>query len=285
VVPQVFLLNKRRRSRPAKAPSSLYFDSFGSHSRAKLASVKTLLLGPIISLLPQRWRESHPMFSSIRWPIAGTLSGLIESFLALLAFVYWYSYSVTHWAEDAVYSAINAGARIPPNTEGFAAFALMFLHPVTWLIGWCAVEGTVRFLGAAFTGNALGILPLVLLDKTWVRFTSSVRAERPADTRSRWSSFLPWVRQRVGSLGYPVLPDEVRYSADAIGEVMSISSSRPKSGWEPPRIIRCMDIYYRLDGISEQSGARPVLYMLRRLPAGVPGRTVITYSPDDPFMR
>src|SRR6266478_9788104 len=35
----------------------------------------------------------------------------------------------------------DAGAGIPPNTEGFAAFALMFLHPVTWLITWCAVEG------------------------------------------------------------------------------------------------------------------------------------------------
>jgi len=218
------------------------------------------------------------MFSSIHWTIAATLSGMIESFFALLAFVYWYSYSVTHWAKDAVYSAMDAGARIPPNTEGFAAFALMFLHPVTWLIGWCAVEGTVRFLGAAFTGNAIGILPLVLLDKILVRFTSSVRAERPRDMLSRWSSFLPWIRQRVGSIGYPVLPDEVRYSADATGEVMSIRSSRPKSGWEPPRIIRCKDIYYRLESISEPSGARPVLYVLRRLPAGVPGRTVITYS-------
>jgi len=140
------------------------------------------------------------MFSSIHWPIAATLSGMIESSFSLLAFVFWYSYSVTHWAKDAVYSAINAGAGIPPNTEGFAAFALMFLHPVTWLISWCAVEGMARFLGAAFTGNALGILPLVLLDKIWARFTSRVRAEGPADMGSSRSSFLPWVRKRVGSL-------------------------------------------------------------------------------------
>lgn len=153
----------------------------------------------------------------------------------------------------------DAGAGIPPNTEGFAAFALMFLHPVTWLITWCAVEGMVRFLRAPFTGNALGILPPVLLDKIWARFTSRVRAECPADMGSSWSSFLPWVRQRVASLRHPVLPDEVRYSADAMGEVMSISSSRPKSGWEPPRIIRCKDTYYRLEAISEQSGARSVL--------------------------
>src|ERR1700734_2943692 len=115
--------------------------------------MKTLLLGPILSLLPRRWRESRPLFSTIQWRVGAALSGIIESLFALVAFIYWYSYSVTHWAQDAVYSAINAGGGIPPNTEGFAAFALMFLHPVTWLIGLVAIEGIVRLLGAAFTGD------------------------------------------------------------------------------------------------------------------------------------
>jgi hypothetical protein len=247
--------------------------------------VKTFLLGPLLSLLPRRWRESHPLFSSIHWPIAAALSGMIESFLALLAFLYWYSYSVTHWAEDAVYSAIQKGASIPPHAVGFAAFALMFLHPLTWLIAWCALEGAVRFLGAAFTGSVLGILPLFLLDKVWTRFTSSPRAERPADAQNNWSSFFSSIRQRAAFVRNPALPDEVRYSEDATGEVMSVASSLPKSGWEPPRIIRSRDVYYRLEAASEQSGPRPFLYVLRRLPAGVPGRTVITYSPDDPSPR
>jgi hypothetical protein len=210
---------------------------------------------------------------------------MIESFFALVAFIYWYSYSVTHWAQDAVYSAIEKGARIPPTAVGFAAFALMFLHPVTWLISLFAVEGTVRFLGAAFTGCVLGIFPLFLLDKVWTRFTASPQAERRADTRNNWSSFFSSIRQRAAFLRNPALPDEVRYSEDATGEVMSIASSRPKSGWDPPRIIRCKDIYYRLETASEQSGPRPFLYVLRRLPTGVPGRTVITYSTDDPVPR
>jgi hypothetical protein len=207
---------------------------------------------------------------------------MIESFLALVAFACWYSFSVTHWAQDAVYSAIEKGASIPPTTVGFAAFALMFFHPVTWLISLFAVEGTVRFLGAAFTGNVLGIFPLFLLDKVWTRFTSGPRAEHPANTQNNWSSFVSSIRQRAAFLRNPALPDEVRYSADATGEVMSITSTRPKSGWEPPRIIRCNDIYYRLEAASEQSGPRPFLYVLRRLPTGVPGRSVISYTPDDP---
>jgi hypothetical protein len=247
--------------------------------------VKTLLLGPLLSLLPRRWRESHRLFSSIHWPVAAALSGVTESFFALVAFIYWYSYSVTHWAEDGVYSAIHAGARIPPSTVGFAAFALMFLHPLTWLIAWCALEGTVRFLGATFTGSVLGILPLFLLDKVWTRFALSPRAERPANTQNNWSSFFSSIRHRTALLRNPALPDEVRYSADATGDVISIASSRPKSEWEPPRIIRCKDIYYRLEAASEQSGPRPFLYVLRRLSAGVPGRAVISYSTDDPDLR
>ena len=247
----------------------------------RLASVKTLLLGPILSVLPRRWRESQRLFSSIHWPIATALSGVIESLLMLLASVYWYSYSVTHWAKDAVYSAIHAGARIPVNTEGFAALAVMFLHPVTWLIAFCAIEGIVRFLGAAFTGETLGILPFFLLDKIVGYFTSCAKPHHRANIGiSPWLSLLPWIRQRIAFLRHPVLSDEVRYSADAMGEVMWIRSSRPKNGWEPPRVICCEDIFYRLEGAAERSGPRPFLYVLRRLPAGVHGRRVITYSPD-----
>jgi hypothetical protein len=234
-------------------------------------------------LLPRRWREALPLFSSIHWRVAAALSGIIESLLMLLALVYWYSYSVTHWAADAVSTAAKAGADIRPGADGVTAYAVMLLHPVTWLIVLCAFEGIVRFLGAAFTGDVLGIFPLFVLDRIFLRLTPGGRAERLPGTPSGFSSFFPWMRQRAAFLSHPVVADEVRYSSDATGEVMSISSSRPKSGWEPPRIIRCKDIYYRLEAASERSGLRPFLYVLRRLPAGVPSRTVISYSSDDPI--
>ncbi len=199
----------------------------------------------------------------------------------LFASVYWYSYSVTHWAADAVSTAANAGADIRPGAEGVTAYAVMLLHPLTWLIVLCAFEGIVRFLGAAFTGDVIGILPLYVLDKILLQITSRGRAESLPNTRSGFSSFFSWIRQRGVFLGHPVVGDDVQYSSDATGEVMFVSSSRPKSEWEPPRIIRCNDTYYRLETASEQPGARPFLYVLRRLPAGVPGRTVITYSSDD----
>lgn len=240
--------------------------------------VKTILLGPILSLLPRRWREVQPLFSTIHWPMAAAISGIAEFFVALLAYVFWYSYSVTHWARDAVYAAINAGADIPPTAQGFAGLALMFLHPFTWLIALCALEGAVRFLGGAFAGEALGILPLFLADKILARFTRGRRRRGPSDEGSGWSSFLPSIQRQISFLWHPDLPDEVEYSADATGELMSIRASRPKSGWEPPRVVCCDGAYYRLEASSEECGARPFVYALRRLATGVPGRSVIRYS-------
>jgi hypothetical protein len=97
----------------------------------------------------------------MEWRPAVLLSGILECAIALVALVYWYSYSVTHWAADAVFSAIQNGAEIDPNAIGFAGLAVMFLHPLTWVIVYCGVEGMVS-LCAAFTDITLAVLPLFL---------------------------------------------------------------------------------------------------------------------------
>lgn len=79
----------------------------------------------------------------------------MESILAIVAFLYWYSYSVTHWAQDAVESAIRSGADIPPQAVGFVGLAVMFLHPLTWVIIYFGIEGAVRFLAGAFTAKSM----------------------------------------------------------------------------------------------------------------------------------
>ena len=126
-------------------------------------------LGPFLAFLPRRWRESLPIHESIHWRPAMILSGLLESAIALLALVYWYSYSVTHWAADAVFAAIQHGAEIDPRAIGFAGLAVMWLHPLTWLIAYAGLEGIVR-LCAAFTDSTLGVLALFLADKAYLRW-------------------------------------------------------------------------------------------------------------------
>jgi hypothetical protein len=124
----------------------------------------------------------------------------------------------------------------------------------------------------------LGVLPLFVLDKALLRFSRGARAQRTAETESIWSSFFNSLRQQLVLLRHPALPDEVHHFTNELGDVMLVSSSRPKTGWEPPRIVRCENDYYRLETSSEQTGPRPFMYHLRRLPAGVPGRKVIYYS-------
>jgi hypothetical protein len=66
--------------------------------------VLTYFLGPLLALLPQRWRKS--LFSNlpVHWRMATILSGFGESVVALVALMYWYSYMMTRWSpqEDEV---------------------------------------------------------------------------------------------------------------------------------------------------------------------------------------
>lgn len=221
------------------------------------------------------------MSPSVNWPVAAAISGVLEFLLAVLVFLSWYSYSVTHWAGAAVESAIRNGADIPPNGVGVAVWATMFLHPLTWVIIFFQLEAIVRFLAGSFTGKAYGTVPLFLLDKIYVRFVPGDSIQHDAEGEPAWSSFFGTIRQRVRLLWSPALPDELVHTKDASGEALAICSSRPKSGWDPPRVVFSEDVYYRLERVSEQPGARPYVYFLRRLPAGVPGRLVIQYSPNE----
>ena len=239
-------------------------------------------LGPFLAFLPKRWRESLPFHASVDWRPAVLLSGFLECAAALIALVYWYSYSVTHWATDAVFSAIQNGAEINPNAIGFAGLAVMFLHPLTWIIAYCGVEGIVR-LCAAFTDTTLGVLPLFLADKIYLQLA---RGGNPLSvgtdkfSQSHLASGIRAVRERALMATLPLVPDELHFTTKGSDEFLEIHSCRVKTKWTPPRVVRHEDRYYQLEACSERSAPRPFVYTLRRLPAGVPGRTVLIYSPE-----
>jgi len=254
-------------------------------------NVRTIMLsytlGPFLAFLPKRWRESLPFHASVEWRPAVLLSGIMECVIALVALVYWYSYSVTHWAADAVFSAIQKGAEIDPNAIGFAGIAVMFLHPLTWLIAYFGFEGVVR-LCAAFTDTTLGVLPLFLADKAYLQL---VRCGNPFAigtnnfSQSHLASGLRAVRERALMAALPLVPDELCLTQDGSDEVLQIRSCRVKPDWTPPRVVRHEDRYYQLEACSRGSAPRPFIYVLRKLPAGAPGRTVLIYSPEQTPIR
>jgi hypothetical protein len=83
----------------------------------------------------------------------------------------------------------------------------------------------------------------------------------------------------------PLVPDELYLTQDGSDEILEIRSCRAKPDWTPPRVVRHEDRYYQLEAYSRGSAPRPFIYVLRRLSAGVPGRSVLIYSPEQTPVR
>jgi hypothetical protein len=240
------------------------------------------VLGTILSALPRRWRSLE---RAIPWPSA-MLSGFAESLLALAALVYWYSRSVATWAANAMESAMRNGpeAQVPAQAIGFSALVLWMSHPLTWCIGFFAVEGMVRFLAAVSTEQVVATLPLVTVD--WIYGKLSGRppegdSKHLPDAKELVREFISGVKHGVRALRLPKLDDECKDVVDGKELFLEIHASHAKGDWIPPRVVRAGDVYFRLEQARSGEVPRPFIYRLRRLTAGVPGRAVIVYERPD----
>ena len=215
--------------------------------------------------------------------MATVLSGFGEAVIALIALMYWYSYYMAVMVDHGLDAALTGKlpTRVTDHGIGLAALVIWVTHPLTWLIASAGVEGSVRFLGAAFTETNLGILPLFLLDKIIGKFSGRSEpswAKAAGYSQANFSSFVGAIREEAIVKG---LPDELCFSGSAPDELLEIRACRRKADWNPPRMVRFQDSYYRLEALSGGSAPRPFRYTLRKLPAGVMGRTVLVYSPED----
>jgi hypothetical protein len=242
-------------------------------------------LGPFLALLPTRWRKALPFYQAVHWRSAAILSGLAESAIAIAALLYWYSYSMTAWVSNALDNVLNKSSAtgITDHEIGFAALVVWATHPITWGIAFICVEGAWRMC-ASFTDTVLGLFPLYLLDKIYSKIFRR-GAPEPAGTvkfaQGHVSSYVGTVKERVLTTTQSQVPDELCVVKNSSEEFLEIRSCRQKADWNPPRVVRYEDRYYRLEECSRKSGLRPFVFKLRRLSAGVPGRSVLIYSPDE----
>jgi hypothetical protein len=81
--------------------------------------------------------------------------------------------------------------------------------------------------------------------------------------------------------GLAEVPDELCFSGSAPDEFLEIRACRRKADWNPPRTVRYQDNFYRLEACTDGMPPRPFRYKLRKLSAGVMGRTVLVYSPEE----
>jgi hypothetical protein len=245
----------------------------------------TYLLGPILALLPRTWRKLLRLGSGVDWRRATLLSGFGEAVVALVSLMYWYSYYMALLVNNGVDSAITGkmGPRVTDQEIGFTALVIWATHPLTWVIAFAGVEGAVRLVSAAFTETNLGTFPLFVMDKI-IRKLSG-RSERSAAeagySESNISSYMGAIRETALYKRFPEVPDELSFSGSSPDEFLEIRASRKKADWIPPRTVRYGDTFYRLEANSSGMPPRPFCYTLRKLPAGVMGRTVLVYSPEE----
>jgi hypothetical protein len=194
------------------------------------------------------------------------------------------------WVDRAVSAGLvgKLGENVTVQEVGGVALTVWATHPLTWLLGYCMLEGVVRFCAAAFGEETLGTFPLALIDRIFFQpfrrhNPASVLATESAASNAR--SLADAVCERMLLARGTEQQDELRFRNEGADELLEIRASRRKQDWIPPRVVRYADAYYRLEASAMKSGPRPFLYTLRRLPAGVPGRSVLIYSPADALVR
>jgi hypothetical protein len=246
----------------------------------------TFLLGPFLAALPKRWRQSLPFFKSMNWRIPCILSGFGELLFGVAAMLFWYSYSVTTWVSRGLDAALagKMGPNVNEQEVGFMAIFIFATHPLTWLIAYVAVEGSVRLVGAAFTESNLGILPLFVVDKIFLKMTGRSGpgvAQAAGYTETNVSSYVGAIREKVRGSTKAIVPDELCVTREGADEFLEIRACRGKPDWTPPRTVRYQETFYRLEEASRSSEPRPFRYRLRGLSAGVMSRTVLVYAPEE----
>lgn len=216
----------------------------------------TYTLGPIVALLPRRWRDCVFPSAPAQMARSAMLSGILEAASAVAGLVVWYSIFVTLAGHVAAHSAVavpdQKGDRI-----GMFAYIWFWLNPVTWIAAYFIFEGGVRYLAALSSGEAYGSLPLWFAEFVWRH-----------------------ARKRQARPDPPLVADEVA-RGDASCD-MKIASCRRKTDWKYPFAIRYSGAYFQVIASTDLgTGPRPYLYSLRRLPPGEIARGLKEYQPDD----
>lgn len=250
----------------------------------------TFLFGPVAALLPERWRRALPGAQRVHWGRAGAASGLVELVAAIVGLAYQYARivipTVSHGTDAALAGKFGPTEVTEHHVGGIALF-VFYLHPVTWLLSYVFVEGAVRLFGAAFTEDVRGILPLYLVERIMFLVTHPRESRTMAQGAGRnLASIAETVRERAMVARLEDVPDELHYTKAGTEEYLEIRACRRKEEWEPPKIVRVDETYFRLEaGTVEKGNARPFRYRLRRLEAGVPGRGVLLYKSGDAIVK
>jgi len=230
-----------------------------------MASLLQFLAASVVVLLPRQYRRSWPWGSDegLRGP--AIFSGLAEAVISLtlvivryFAFLQWRVGTIADAALKRPAGDAALGSLPVQMGSGFVTLVEYALHPLTLLLIYFTIEGTVRLFAAWVAGECAGTLPLYVLGLGLDR------------AQAAW---------REHSMG-PRVPDLVQHCV-GISYDLSIASCRPKPAWNSMTTIEYSDEFYEL--YEQRTGAppRPYLYQLRKLTPGRMIRGIHHYHPHE----
>jgi hypothetical protein len=84
----------------------------------------------------------------------------------------------------------------------------------------------------------------------------------------------------VWTLAHPIVTDLVTLDDLREDWQLKIEAARSKRHWETGKLVHFNEQrYFRIESSIQMGGPRPFVYLLRSLPAGVPGHGVLKYCP------
>ncbi len=220
--------------------------------------MKNFLAGIVLSFLPRDWWRGWQPESTVHFRWATMVSGTLQflGFLLVSATLYFQFLG----ERGRVYGG-GGGARGVMTLLFVTVEYLIYPHHLA--LGYLAVEGAARALGAFTTGDLLPSLPLWLAG----RIQRRLRA-KAAEV----------------ALG-PRVPDTVD-RVDGLPYELRVASCRPKEKWKDKLLtISYEDQFYEL--FREERGERPrqFVYLLRRAPESKVIRGHHYYDPNEPVLE
>jgi hypothetical protein len=204
--------------------------------------MQNLLRDFLLSYCPAWVRQTYRPESTLRILRAATWGGLGQLLLAGFALVL----GLKNYFFTRLHALAPHADGVNSTGEAVIVWMVAFeylLHPLSLLLIYLAIEGSIRFVGGLIAGEVVPSMAISLLFKV-----SDVLTRSHAQRQS-----------------FPAIPDLIEHLPD--GRVQ-ISSAKAKIGWNASITVGISSQWFEVEREEEGKAPRPFTYILRPAPLG-----------------
>jgi hypothetical protein len=225
------------------------------------AGVGRFPLAMALTFLPASWRRKLGLVGAGDLRTPALVSGILQVAACAALIALRYPVSVRHalageGMTQAQLAAAEKGGETAVMGFGLVLLVAYLVHPLTLVLDYFCLEGSVRAMAALVTGEVVPTLPLV--GAAWALERTQAAAAEKA------------LGPRVVDLVQP--GDGSQYD-------LLIASCRPKQGWDHLMTVSYQEKLYEITRHEEGAPPRRFLYHLRMKPASKVVRGLYHYDP------